>query len=209
MEDFANDPLAHLTNIILPKMIEKLRGIVQEQATVKERLAILENAPGIAVPDVTEAVAALDRRITDLDDRTTQRFAVVAAACPADEISVGQLLQSVRDLATRVNALERKFDAAPPTETKVRRRRKTAALAPKPENLTADDVLHANYALRATKGDPHKAKELDPDIPLDVFHYVKDMSDEEVLSYYDSNTFDPMYPIPAAYLQANWKNVEV
>lgn len=154
------DALEQLTNVVLPKLVEKIR----EQ---KESLAL--------------ANAAIAQDKETLNDH--------AKLIDGHEEALGKLWQSVDDQAeairkiydalkqykARIETLEERLNAQPAPEVKVRRSRKKKteeAAAPKGEryssaliaDITGDDIISANYALAATKGDIDEACVLMPDV---------------------------------------------
>lgn len=184
---YENDPLGQLTNVIMPKLIEKLKANTQDIADIKRQLA--ENND--AVQDVRNDIT------------------ILAGAKPADEGSVRQLLDMVQTVREEFAALKEQVANAPAPETKVRKPRKKKAQAPlvRPDDLTCEDVLYANYALRATKGNVCEACAIMPDISEAKMAYIEQMSTEEIDELYNPDNIHTE-SIPLIYAQTNWREVQ-
>ena len=154
------DALEQLTNVVLPKLVEKIR----EQ---KESLALANAAIAQDKETLNGHANLLDRHEETLSNLCTTVDDQVEA--------IRKIYEALKQYKARIEALEEKLNAQPAPEVKVRRSRKKKtdeAAAPKGEryssaliaDITGDDILSANYALAATKGNIDEACVLMPDV---------------------------------------------
>lgn len=123
------------------------------------------------------------------------------------EERIQQLYVSLQLLSGQVSDVQIKLDRlAEKPAVKTRRGRKKKL--PRPEGLTCENVLFANYALKATKGNVSEACGLMPDISEEKMAYIEQMPTEEIDMLYNPDELPPDTNIPREYAQTNWREVE-
>lgn len=154
------DALEQLTNVVLPKLVEKIR----EQ---KESLALANAA-------IAQDKETLNGH-ANLLDRHEEALSNLCVTVDDQVEAIRKIYEALKQYKTRIETLEERLNAQPAPEVKVRRSRKKKTedtAAPKGEryssaliaDITGDDIISANYALAATKGDIDEACVLMPDV---------------------------------------------
>lgn len=158
------DVLEQLTGQVIPTLIAKMQGYKAAIEDNRQRIEDLESA----LADSGARVLALENTVA----LQQQKMQDMAAAQEDMGKALGKMYEAMKTYKERIEKLEA---AQPAPEVKVRRSRKKKTeetAAPKGEryssaliaDITGDDILSANYALAATKGDIDEACVLMPDV---------------------------------------------
>lgn len=161
------DALEQLTGQVIPTLIAKMQGYKARIDEQEQRIVDLETGLGEA-----------GTRLLDLENVVTlqkQQMKDMSAAQEDAGKALGKMYEAMKQYKLRLDILEARLEEKPAPDVKVRRSRKKKteeAAAPKGEryssaliaDITGDDIISANYALAATKGDIDEACVLMPDV---------------------------------------------
>lgn len=179
------DALDQVVTQILPKIITRVKELKEDTARAT---AVAEKAKTVAEAGVdTEKVEALVRSmVAEFMEEMNERMSLL-------ETKVAELAES----------------AAP--KKVVRRRRKSAATTEDkpahPVPVTGNDILHANYALAASRGNIAEACMCEPSVSREAFEYIASLTAEQILDIVAGSPVDDE-TIPYKYVQSNWADVK-
>lgn len=186
----STDALNQLITVIVPALVTKLREDRELILTLRADIDSLKNGN-------TYEAALVDRMAT---------IETQFAAC---DVSQHKLVQAMGDLTTELAACKDKLaelaERTPAPAVKRRRRKKNLA---RPEDLTPVDVLRANYALCATKGDVKQACSIMPNVSPEKMEYIEQMSSADIDDLYNPDLLGDEPGIDIKYAQTNWREVE-
>lgn len=152
------DALEQLTNVVLPKLVDKMKE--QKEALALANAAIAQdkgilNDHADAIKKLYDALMKYKERIDALESE----LATLKATQPAPEVKV-------RKRRTK--------------KSEVKEEKGEWVIHPQVEHITGDDILAANYALCATKGSPSEAVLLMPDIDDTTMELVSRMNSKQI-----------------------------
>lgn len=116
------------------------------------------------------------------------------------ERSLNERLEQAKSKRTR----KKKADA--PAETPVEDT--PAAPAPVKPRVTGTDILYANYALCACKGNVAEARMCDPSIDAETYEYIAGLSTAMVHDICDIYPPESDGTVDMKYASANWKEIK-
>lgn len=196
------DALEQLTNVVLPKLVEKIR----EQ---KESLA-LANA---AIAQDKETLNDHAKYINMHEEVLKSTLQMVDDHAEA----IRKIYDALKQYKARIETLEERLNAQPAPEVKVRKRRTKKSevkeekgewvIHPLVEKLTGDDILAANYALAATKGNTSEAVLLMPDIDDMTMELVARMNSKQIREIVEAHP-TTITNIDAKYAKGRWDEVD-
>lgn len=196
------DALEQLTNVVLPKLVEKIR----EQ---KESLA-LANA---AIAQDKETLNDHAKYINMHEEVLKSTLQMVDDHAEA----IRKIYDVLKQYKARIETLEERLNAQPAPEVKVRKRRTKKSevkeekgewvIHPLVEKLTGDDILAANYALAATKGNTSEAVLLMPDIDDMTMELVARMNSKQIREIVEAHP-TTITNIDAKYAKGRWDEVD-
>lgn len=196
------DALEQLTNVVLPKLVEKIR----EQ---KESLALANAAIAQDKETLNDHAKYIDMHEEVLKN-TLQMVDDHADA-------IRKIYEALKQYKARIEELEAKLNAQPAPEVKVRKRRTKKSEAkeekgkwvihPHVEHITGDDILAANYALAATKGNTSEAVLLMPDIDDMTMELVARMNSKQIREIVEAHP-TTITNIDAKYATGRWDEVD-
>lgn len=196
------DALEQLTTVVLPKLVDKIR----EQ---KESLAL------------ASAALAQDKEIlnghANLLDRHEEALSNLCVTVDDQVEAIRKIYEALKQYKARIETLEERLNAQPAPEVKVRKRRTKKSEAkeekgewvihPLVEKLTGDDILAANYALAATKGNASEAVLLMPDIDDTTMELVARMNSKQIREIVEAHP-TTITNIDAKYAKGRWDEVD-
>ena len=198
------DALEQLTTVIIPNIIGK----------IKEQKATLADV-AVKASDAEAAVSGHADRLLKLEETAELMQQKVSELVFAQE-ELGKATRKMYEAMMLYKERIEKLEAAKPApEVKVRRtRKKKAANEPKGETfsaaeldgLTGDDIMSANYALAATKGDVDEACTLMPDVERHKIELVSRMTSEQIRSVTEA-TGTTILNIDSKLANARWDEV--
>lgn len=196
------DALEQLTNVVLPKLVEKIR----EQ---KESLA-LANA---AIAQDKETLNDHAKYINMHEEVLKSTLQMVDDHAEA----IRKIYDALKQYKARIETLEERLNAQPAPEVKVRKRRTKKSevkeekgewvIHPHVEHITGDDILAANYALAATKGNTSEAVLLMPDIDDMTMELVARMNSKQIREIVEAHP-TTITNIDAKYAKGRWDEVD-
>lgn len=181
------DALDQVVNHILPKIITRVKELKDDALAAR---ALAESAKGIAEAGVdTVRVEELIRSMTaefmeEMNDRMTLL-----------ETKVAELAESAPKKVVR----RRRKNAATTEDTQAR----PVHAVP----VTGNDILHANYALAASRGNITEACMCEPSVSREAFEYIAGLTAEQILDIVAGSPVDDE-TIPYKYVQSNWADVK-
>ena len=188
------DALEQLTNVVLPKLVEKIR----EQ---KESLALANAALAQDKEILNGHEEALSNLCATIDDQAE---------------AIRKIYEALKQYKARIETLEEKLNAQPAPEVKVRKRRTKKSevkeekgewvIHPHVEHITGDDILAANYALAATKGNTSEAVLLMPDIDDTTMELVARMNSKQIREIVEAHP-TTITNIDAKYATGRWDEI--
>ena len=196
------DALEQLTNVVLPKLVEKIK----EQ---KESLALANAAIAQDKETLNDHAKYIDMHEEVLKN-TLQMVDDHADA-------IRKIYEALKQYKARIEELEAKLNAQPAPEVKVRKRRTKKSdvkeekgewvIHPHVEHITGDDILAANYALAATKGNTSEAVLLMPDIDDMTMELVARMNSKQIREIVEAHP-TTITNIDAKYAKGRWDEVD-
>lgn len=197
------DALDQVVNQILPVIVRRVKEIKSDVALANQR---------------NDEIMSL---LADVRDDLTGRVELAQATAEAgvNVEHVESVLRSLTEdfmaeMADRLVQMENRVAElvdAQAAKKPVKRRRKDAATtcAPKPTPVpvTGNDILHANYALCAAKGNIGEARMCEPSVSRDAFEYIASLTAEQILDIVAASPVDDE-TIPYKYVQSNWADVK-
>lgn len=179
------DAFEQLTTQVIPALVNKIK----EQ---KDSIIVLE-----------ARVAAAENRL---------HMSNLSDAYDIDK-SLRDILGYARDLDRRLAILE--AQPAPAPKKRAPRKKKEEVAAPVDDgtpgvvaaDLTGDDILCANYALCATKGDIDEALPLIPDMTREAFAKVDAMPTKDIVATVAAKPVT-LTNIDAKFASANWREIK-
>lgn len=196
------DALEQLTNVVLPKLVEKIK----EQ---KESLALANAAIAQDKETLNDHAKYIDMHEEVLKN-TLQMVDDHADA-------IRKIYEALKQYKARIEELEAKLNAQPAPEVKVRKRRTKKSdvkeekgewvIHPHVEHITGDDILAANYALAATKGNTSEAVLLMPDIDDTTMELVARMNSKQIREIVEAHP-TTITNIDAKYAKGRWDEVD-
>ena len=179
------DAFEQLTTQVIPALVSKIKEQKESIIALEARLTVAENL--LSMSNLS-AEYDIDKSLRD----------ILGYAC---------------DLDKRIVALE--AQPAPAPKKRVSRKKKEEAVAPVDDgtpgvvaaDLTGDDILCANYALCATKGDIDEALPLIPDMTREAFAKVDAMSTKDIVATVAAKPVT-MTNIDAKFATANWREIK-
>lgn len=179
------DAIEQLTTVVMPTIITKLKVQKQEIAgheeTLKTLCKIIDDQSD-AIRKIYEAMKQYKMRIDILEARLEEK----PAPAPAPEVKV-------RKRRTK--------------KSEVKEEKGEWVIHPLVEKLTGDDVLSANYALAATKGNPSEAVLLMPDIDDMTMELVSRMNSKQIREIVEAHP-TTVTNIDAKYAKGRWDEVD-
>lgn len=195
------DALEQLTNVVLPKLVDKMK----EQ---KEALALANAA-------IAQDKAVLNEHAKLIAGHEDTLMTVTKILDDHSE-AIHKMYEALKSYKERITALEEKLNAQPAPEVKVRKRRTKKSEAkeekgewvihPNVEHITGDDILAANYALCATKGSPSEAVLLMPDIDDTTMELVSRMNSRQIREIVEAHP-TTITNIDAKYATGRWDEI--
>ena len=179
------DAFEQLTTQVIPALVNKIKEQKESIIALEARLAVVENR----------------LRMSNLSD-----------AYDIDK-SLRDILGYARDLDKRLTTLE--AQPVPTPKKRASRKKKEEVAAPVDDctpgvvadDLPGDDILCANYALCATKGDIDEALPLIPDMTREAFAKVDAMSTKDIVATVAAKPVT-MTNIDAKSAMANWREIK-
>ena len=179
------DAFEQLTTQVIPALVSKIKEQKESIIALEARLSVAENL--LSMSNLS-AEYDIDKSLRDI-------------------------LGYARDLDRRIVALE--AQPAPAPKKRVSRKKKEEAVVPVDDgtpgvvadDLTGDDILCANYALSATKGDIDEALPLIPDMTREAFAKVDAMSTKDIVATVAAKPVT-MTNIDAKFATANWREIK-
>lgn len=169
------DAMEQLTTQVIPTLIEKMK----QQKTSIEQQSQYINEYAEAFRKIHAVMKTYKERIEKLEEEVA-----ALKAQPAPEV--------------KVKRASRKKKEAAPAAPKGERFGETVVA-----NITGDDILAANYALAATKGDVNEACMLMPDIDRTRMDIISRMNSEQVREIVAASPIT-ITNIDAKYVTGRW-----
>lgn len=198
------DAIDQVVNQILPVIVNRVKELKGSVAQAHQRNDELMNL----LADVRD----------DLSGRVELAQATAEAGVNVEHVETilraltEDFMEEMNDrLVQMENKIAELVEAQAPKKT-VRRRRKNAATTeevakPTPVPVTGNDILHANYALCAAKGNIGEARMCEPSVSREAFEYIASLTAEEILDIVGKSPVDDE-TIPYKYVQSNWADVK-
>lgn len=198
MADNTN-PIDNLVFTVIPKLIERVKQLKEDVAHLQDTL----NAQTAEAQAFAQSMGDVLRQHKERMDKFHEEIRIFAQASPADQLSIGQMMEFLNSLNARIDEMASTMAAAAPVPAVKKRSRKK-----KPEfvEVTGDDILCANYALCSTRGNIPEARILMPEIDAVKFEYIASLDTAGVQEIVAASpvTLDN---IPMKYAEACWKEV--
>ena len=182
------DALEQLTNVVLPKLVEKIR---EQKETLNDHAKLIDGHE-----------EALGKLWHSVDDQAE---------------AIRKIYDAMKQYKARIETLEERLNAQPAPEVKVRKRRTKKSevkeekgewvIHPHVEHITGDDILAANYALAATKGNTSEAVLLMPDIDDTTMELVARMNSKQIREIVEAHP-TTITNIDAKYAKGRWDEVD-
>lgn len=169
------------------------------------------------IKEQKESIVALNARVAFVEGQMQQVGDLLQKANLSAEYDIDRSLRDilayVRGLETRITTLE-VTPAPAPKKRAPRKKKEESAPATKGErfggtvvaNITGDDILSANYALSATKGDVDEACMLMPDIDKTRMETIARMCSEQVREIVAASP-TTVTNIDSKYASARWDEI--
>lgn len=197
------DAIDQVVNQILPVIVNRVKELKGSVAQAHQRNDELMNLLADVRDDLTGRV--------ELAQATAEAGVNVEHVETTLRALTEDFMQEMNErLVQMENRIAELAEAQAPKKT-IRRRRKNVetmdAPKPAPVPVTGNDILHANYALCAAKGNIGEARMCEPSVSREAFEYIANLTAAEILDIVGSSPVDDE-TIPYKYVQSNWADVK-